>query len=88
MRSSTPWSAHIPVFAWFTGTFAGSLAACYTGTARPVIFVGIVGGLVFARTVANLILIPHPLWFSIVSLAGIVASAWLAMQIAPGAEPK
>ena len=75
-----------PMLAWFTGTFAGSLAACYIGTARPVIFVGIVGSLVFARTVADLILNPHPLWFSMVSLAGIVASAWLAMQLASKKE--
>ena len=72
-----------PMFAWFVGTFAGSLAGCYIGTARPVVFAGIVGALVFAGTVANLIVIPHPLWFSIISLVGIVSSAWLAIQVAP-----
>ena len=73
-----------PMFAWFIGTFAGSLVGCYIGEARPLLFVGVVGGLVLAATIANLIVIPHPLWFSIISILGIVASAWLALQIAPG----
>ena len=72
-----------PMFAWFIGTFAGSLAACLIGTARRVVFAGIVGVLVLAGTIANLILIPHPLWFSILSVIGIVVSAWLAVVIAP-----
>jgi len=73
-----------PMFAWFIGTFAGSLVACYVGEARPILFTGVVGGLVLAATIANLIVIPHPLWFSIISVLGIVVSAWFALQIAPG----
>ena len=73
-----------PMFAWFIGTFAGSLVACYVGEARPLLFTSVVGGLVLAATIANLIVIPHPLWFSIISVLGIVTSAWLALQIAPG----
>ena len=69
-----------PMFAYFVGTFCGTLFACTVGTARPVIFAFIVGVLVMAGTVANLIWIPHPLWFSIGAVAGIIASAWLAMQ--------
>ncbi len=71
-----------PMFAWFVGTFAGSLVANFCGDAKPYVFAGIVGGLVLAATVANLIMIPHPLWFSITSLIGIVASAWLANRLA------
>ena len=70
-----------PMLAWITGTFAGSLVACSIATARPMAFAIIVGGLVFAGTVSNLIVIPHPLWFSVLSLLGIVASAWLAMRL-------
>lgn len=72
-----------PMFAWMIGTFSGSLVACFIGTARPLGFAVVVGGLVVAGTVANLIVIPHPLWFSVVSLIGIVASAWLAMRLVP-----
>ncbi len=70
-----------PRFGWFVGTFAGSLVAIFCGDAKPYVFAGIVGGLVLAATVANLIMIPHPLWFSITSLIGIVASAWLANRV-------
>jgi hypothetical protein len=72
-----------PMLAWMIGTFIGSLLACFIGTARPLALAGIVGGLVLAATVANLIVIPHPLWFSVLSILAIVASAWLAMRIAP-----
>ncbi|MDH3373783.1 MAG: hypothetical protein OER22_14215 [Gammaproteobacteria bacterium] len=73
-----------PMFAWFIGTFAGSLVGSLIGTAKPLLFCTVVGGIVLAATIANLIVIPHPLWFSIISVLGIVASAWLALQIAPG----
>ena len=69
------------MFGWFVGAFAGSLVADLFGDAKPYVFAGIVGGLVLAGTIANLIIIPHPLWFSITSLIGIVASAWLATRI-------
>ena len=72
-----------PMFAWMIGTFTGSLVACVIGTVRPLAFVVVVGGLVVAGTIANLIYIPHPLWFSVLSVVGIVASAWIAMLLAP-----
>lgn len=71
-----------PMFAYFIGTFTGTLLACYIGTSRPVFFASIVGIFILAGTIANLIYIPHPLWFSIIAVVGIVASAWLAMTIA------
>ena len=75
-----------PMFAWFIGTFVGSVVACLLGTARPIVFAGVVGVLVLAATIANLIVIPHPLWFSILSLIGIVVSAWLAVVAASARE--
>lgn len=76
-----------PMFAYFVGTFCGTLFACTIGAARPVIFAFIVGVLVMAGTVANLIWIPHPLWFSVTAVLGIVASAWLATVIATSGRP-
>jgi len=72
-----------PMSAWMIATFSGSLVACVIGTVRPLAFAVVVGGLVLAGTIANLIVIPHPLWFSALSVIGIVASAWLAMLLAP-----
>jgi len=86
-----PYIATLPIgallfvmFAWFIGTFLGTLIACNIGNAKPVIYAVVVGGVIVAATIANLIVIPHPLWFSIISIIGIAASAWGAMLLAPG----
>lgn len=67
--------------AWFIGTLSGTIVACKIGSAKPTIFAGIVGGLMLAATVVNLTMIPHPAWFSILGVVGIVAAAWLGMKI-------
>ncbi len=71
-----------PLFAYFIGTFAGTIAACFIGPLNPLIYAGIIGTLVLAGTIANLIFIPHPLWFSIFAVIGIALSAWLAVTVA------
>jgi hypothetical protein len=65
--------------AWFIGTLGGTFAACKIGTARPIVFAGVVGGLMLIATATNLVMIPHPLWFSILGLVGIAVGAWLGM---------
>jgi len=72
-----------PLFAYFIGTFVGTLLASVLGTARPAIFAFAVGILVLAGAISSLIVIPHPLWFSIAAVAGIITSAWLAVMLAP-----
>ena len=67
---------------WVLGTFVGSVAADRMGTAKPWIYPSVTGILMFAATAATLIAIPHPLWFSIVSLLAILASAWGAWLVA------
>jgi hypothetical protein len=67
--------------------FVGTLVACFVGTMQPRNCAIIVGGMVFAATVANFIAIPHPSWLAIATLAGVVVSAWAAMRIASGPEP-
>lgn len=77
-----------PMIAWVVATFVGSLVASKIGTANPLLFAGIVGGLILAATIANLIMIPHPVWFSIVSLIAIAASAWIAAKVASGPDTR
>jgi hypothetical protein len=62
---------------WFIGTLGGTCAACAIGSARPVVFAAVVGGLMLAGAAMNLVMIPHPTWFSILGVAGIVVAAWL-----------
>jgi hypothetical protein len=67
---------------WVVATFVGSVVADRIGTAKVWIYPTIVGGFMFAATTANLILIPHPHWFTAISLAAILLSAWLAWRVA------
>lgn len=66
---------------WLLGTFLGTLAACRIAAAWPMRFAAIIGGILLAATIANLVMIPHPLWFSIVAVVAIVAAAWLAGRL-------
>lgn len=72
--------------AWFIGTLCGTAAACRIGDANPAIFATIVGGLMLAGTAANLAMIPHPMWFSVLGIAGIVAAAWIGMKLGRGSQ--
>jgi len=72
--------------AWFLGTLGGTVTACRIGDASPLIYVMIIAGLMLLATAANLIMIPHPAWFSILGIAGIIVAAWLGMGIAVSAR--
>lgn len=68
--------------AWFIAALVGTFAACKIGDANPMIYAGVVGGFMLIATAANLIMIPHPLWFSVLAVLGIVIAAWLGMTLA------
>lgn len=72
--------------AWFVATLCGTFAACKIGNAKPVVFAGVVGGLMLIATAANLVMIPHPLWFSILGVVGIIVAAWLGMTLGAGSS--
>lgn len=72
--------------AWFVATLCGTFAACKIGDAKPLVFAAVVGGLMLIATAANLIMIPHPLWFSILGVAGIIVAAWLGMTLGAGSS--
>ena len=85
-----PYLATLPIGAYLfilassvVAAFVGTLLACYIGRGNPVLFGGVVGGIVLAATIANFIAIPHPLWLSISTLTGVVLSTLLAMRLAP-----
>ena len=69
--------------AWVIGTFVGISVACRIGRAGPVIYAVLVGGFVLAGAITMLIIIPHPWWFTVVSLPAIIATAYAAMRLAP-----
>jgi len=71
--------------AWFIGTLGGTLLACKLGDAKPMIYAIVVGGLMLIATVMNLFMIPHPAWFSVLGIIGILVAAWLGMTL--GSRP-
>jgi len=71
-----------PIISYFLGALAGPFTASRIGTARPLLFAGGIGLILLAFTIATLIHIPHPHWFSALAIAAILLGAWLAMQLA------
>jgi hypothetical protein len=67
--------------AWLTGTLVGGLLACIISSDRPMVYSAVVGGMILFATVITLIRIPHPMWFSITSVIGIVLTTYLAGRI-------
>ena len=67
--------------AWFVGSLGGCFVACKFGSARPLVYALVVGGFMFAGAVFNLLIIPHPLWFSALGIVGIFVGAWLGMTL-------
>ncbi len=74
-----------PIVSYFLGALAGPFVACRIGNLKPLVFVGIIGIVLLAFTIANLIQIPHPIWFSVLAVAAVIIGAWLALQL--GSKP-
>ena len=72
--------------AWFIGSLGGTLVACKVGSARPLIYLLVVGGMMFAGAAFNLTIIPHPIWFSVLGIVGIFVGAWLGMTLGTGKD--
>ena len=84
-----PYLATLPIGAFLFilassvfAAFDGTLVACLIGNVKPRVFGSVVGGFVFAASVANFIAIPHPLWLALATLAGVILSTLLAMRLA------
>ncbi len=67
---------------WTLATLGGGLLACFIAKEKPFVYSGIVGGFILVATVANLIMIPHPLWFSISALIAIAVMTYVTGVIA------
>ena len=70
------------LLAWLAGTFGGGLLASFIARDNFRLYTGIVGGLVLLGTAINLVVIPHPLWFSMLSVLAIIATTYLTREVA------
>jgi hypothetical protein len=80
--ASMPIGAFLSVFAgWALGAFAGGVVAALVARTKPFLFAGIIGAVVLAGAVVNMVMIPHPPWFVAGSLVALAAVTWLAGQV-------
>ncbi len=70
------------LLAWVVGTFGGAWVAARLAGPQPMLHAGIIGALLLAASVANLIAIPHPVWFSVSAVVLVPLSAWRAGRLA------
>ena len=70
------------VGAYATGVFGGGLVAGLIAGTTPGLSVWAIGGFVLTGAIINMYAIPHPLWFIIVTVAGIVAAAYMTDRVA------
>ena len=83
--ATLPISAYAFVIAaYLIGTAVGGVVAGGIAGSRGSRAVLVVGASVFAATVANLVMIPHPAWFSAASVAAIILGVAIARQVGPG----
>ena len=65
---------------WVLGSGAGSALAVWIS--RSSIVPGmIVGGLLMAGGIANMVMLPHPIWFSVAGFLVFLPSAWFGAQL-------
>lgn len=72
-----------PFLAHALGTFVGALLTAFIATNRKLIFAMIIGVFFLAGGVGNVLMLPSPLWFTLVDLIGAyLPMAFLAVWIA------
>lgn len=59
-----------PFLAHALGTFVGALLAALIAANRKMLLALLIGGLFLAGGIANILMLPSPLWFTIVDLVG------------------
>ncbi|MBS4057950.1 MAG: hypothetical protein KGZ82_11580 [Bacteroidales bacterium] len=78
-----PWLAHA------IGTLAGAVVAALIAAKNKLVFALLVGVFFLMGGIANIFMLPSPLWFSIVDLGGAyLPMGWLGARIASGLTKK
>ncbi|MFQ6006885.1 MAG: hypothetical protein ACE5OQ_15450 [Woeseia sp.] len=63
--------------AWLLGTLGGGMLACFIAGEKPFVYATIVGAFILLATVVNLVMLPHPLWFSSTAVVAIAVMTYL-----------
>lgn len=72
----------MPFFAHALGTLAGAIVAALIAANRKMIFALVIGGFFLIGGVANILMLPSPIWFTILDLTlAYLPMAWLGGMI-------
>jgi hypothetical protein len=63
-------------------TLVGGWLAVVIAGERPLIFSGIIAAFVLAGALTTIAMIPHPTWFTVATVAGIISAGVLAAFLA------
>ena len=71
-----------PFLAHALGTFAGALLAAIIAANRKMLFALVIGGFFLAGGIANILMLPSPIWFTVLDLVGAyIPMAFLAGKL-------
>ncbi len=77
----------MPFLAHAIGTLAGAIVAALIAANRKMTFALVIGGFFLIGGVANILMLPSPLWFTITDLLlAYFPMAWLGGKIATGSK--
>jgi hypothetical protein len=72
----------MPFLAHALGTFAGALVAALIAANHKMLFALVIGAFFLAGGIGNVLLLPSPVWFTVVDLAGAYfPMAWIAGKL-------
>jgi hypothetical protein len=73
----------MPFLAHAIGTFTGALLTAYIAANHKMIFALIIGAVFLVGGIANIVMLPSPVWFTVVDLAGAyIPMAFIAGKLA------
>ncbi|NMP15226.1 hypothetical protein [Thalassotalea sp. Y01] len=59
------------IIAWFVATFVGGIVSCFIAKGASMMMAFFVGLLIFFGAISSLMMIDHPIWFSVITMVGI-----------------
>ena len=80
IRGMAPGAKAFAVLAWLLAAFCGPYLAARLSRGDGWLAGMVVGGVVLAAVVANLVMLPHPLWMNLAGVLGVPLLAVLATR--------
>lgn len=74
----------VVIAAYAIGSFAGGAVAAYLSRGHRIRHALVVGGVLMLAGLMNLLNIPHPVWFWVVSLLVYLPAAWMGGRLVAG----